>query len=180
MDIPVRKVTGRKDEIKRFCFMRKSNQEIRDNNLLEEILAGAQICRIAMMDGNRPCILPFNYGYREHCIYIHSAPEGKKIELLKQDNRVCFEIEHTVRIIKDEKACKWATLYRSVVGYGTVEIVTDDKGKRRGLEIIMAQHGVPDLIDFEPEQMNHMVILKLTITSLTGKQSGNWNREHTI
>jgi nitroimidazol reductase NimA-like FMN-containing flavoprotein (pyridoxamine 5'-phosphate oxidase superfamily) len=157
--------------------MRKANQEIRDESVIEEILAGARICRIAMMDGERPYILPFNYGYRDRCIYIHSAPEGKKIELLKRDNRVCFEIEHTVRIIKDEKACNWSTLYRSLVGYGTVEIITDPVGKQQGLEILMAQHGAPGRTDFDRKSMNRMVILKLTITSVTGKQSGNWNRK---
>ena len=68
--------------------MRKSNQEIRDEKVLEEILAGAEICRIAMTDGDRPYMLPFNYGYKDSCIYIHSAPEGKKIGLLRKNNQV--------------------------------------------------------------------------------------------
>ena len=41
----------------------------------------------------------------------------------------------------------------------------------------MAQHGAPDLIEFEPKNLKEMVILKLTITSVTAKQSGNWNLE---
>ena len=107
--------------------MRKANQEIMDERILEEILKGSEICRIAMVDSELPYILPFNYGYEDRCIYIHSAPDGKKIDLLRKNNRVCFEIEHTARIIKDEKACKWSTLYRSVVGYGEIEIVDNKK-----------------------------------------------------
>ena len=156
--------------------MRKSNQEITEKRILEELLSGAEICRIAMMDGNRPYILPFNYGYRDGCIYIHAAPEGKKIELIRKNNQVCFEIEYQVSIIREETACKWSTRYRSLVGHGTMEIITDDPGKQLGLEAIMAQHGAPHLNLFEPKNMKHMVILKLTITSLTGKQSSNWNR----
>ena len=148
-----------------------------DERILEEILKGSEICRIAMVDSELPYILPFNYGYEDRCIYIHSAPDGKKIDLLRKNNRVCFEIEHTARIIKDEKACKWSTLYRSVVGYGEIEILTEQDQKRNGLEIIMSHHGAPELIDFGPKQMSQMVILKLIITSITGKQSSNWNRE---
>jgi len=155
--------------------MRKANQEIKDREILEQILKGAVICRLAMMDGDQPYIIPFNYGYKEGSIYIHSAPEGRKIELLKINNRVCFEIEHAARIIEKEKACGWTTLYRSVVGYGSVEILSDAKSKQDGMEIIMAQHGAPDMVDFEPRDMGRMIILKLTISSLTGKQSGNWN-----
>ena len=160
--------------------MRKANQEIKDPEIIEQILAGAEICRIAMIDGDVPYMLPFNYGYRDQCIYIHSAPAGKKIELLKKNSMVCFEIEQTARIIPKEKACKWATLYRSVVGYGQIEIIDDVEGKKEGLAIIMTQHGAPDLVDFEAKEVKSMVILKLSISSVVGKQSGNWEKESSL
>lgn len=156
--------------------MRKANQEIKDPEIIEEILSGSEICRIAMVDDGQPYMLPFNYGYKDHCIYIHSAPAGRKIDLLKKNNHVCFEMEQTARIVEHEKACKWATVYRSVVGYGTIEIVTGFEDKKRGLEIIMAHYGAPGTNDFEPRQVEAVVILKLTITTITGKQSSNWNR----
>lgn len=155
--------------------MRKSNQEINDWNALEEILSGAVICRVAMMDRDRPYLLPFNYGYSNRTIFIHSAFKGKKIELLKQNPRVSFEVEDSVSIIPGKKACNWSTRYRSVLGEGTVEILTDPVSKKKGLEVIMAQHGAPESTDFEINEMKSMVILKITITSLTGKQSSNWH-----
>ncbi|MDX2430496.1 MAG: pyridoxamine 5'-phosphate oxidase family protein [Bacteroides sp.] len=159
--------------------MRKYRLEIADQKVLEEILSGATICRVAMMDGDLPYIVPFNYGYRDGCIYIHSAPEGKKIDLLGLNNTVCFEVEDGVELVKGERACSWTTRYRSVVGYGNMEILSDDQSKQDGLEVIMAQHGAPELIEFEPKNMKHMVILKLTITSLTGKQSSNFSPSST-
>jgi nitroimidazol reductase NimA-like FMN-containing flavoprotein (pyridoxamine 5'-phosphate oxidase superfamily) len=155
--------------------MRKARQEITDQLILEEILRGAIICRMAMMDGDLPYIIPFNYGYKEGCLYIHSAPDGKKIDLLRKNKRVCFEVEDTIEITKGELACDWSTRYRSVVGYGNVEILSDEDSKQHGLEVIMAQHGAPELVEFNPKNINRMVILKLTITSMTGKQSSNWN-----
>lgn len=157
--------------------MRKANQEIKDPAILEGILKGSQVCRMAMMDGPVPYLLPFNYGYRDGCIYIHSAPAGKKIDLLTRNPQVCFEIEETAKVIPEETACRWATLYRSVVGCGVVEILSHAEGKKNGLEIIMAQHGAPEQTDFHLDELDRMVILKLTITSFTGKQSGNWARE---
>jgi nitroimidazol reductase NimA-like FMN-containing flavoprotein (pyridoxamine 5'-phosphate oxidase superfamily) len=154
--------------------MRKTNQEIRDRQVLQEILQGEVICRIAMMDGDRPYILPVNYGYSDGCLFIHSAPEGKKIDLLRKNRQVCFEVEDRPEVIKGERACDWTTRYRSVVGYGEVEILTDEAGRRRGMEIIMAQHGAPDLIDFNQRNLDRMVILKLRITSMTGKKSGTY------
>ncbi|MBK6282813.1 MAG: pyridoxamine 5'-phosphate oxidase family protein [Draconibacterium sp.] len=156
--------------------MRKANQEITDKSVLEEILKQAHICRLAMIDNGLPYILPFNFGFHENCIFIHSAPVGKKIDLLKENPLVCFEIEQKAEIITDEIACKWSTLYRSVVGYGNVEIVTDFEEKIQGLEIIMKQHGGAGKQDFDPKEVEFIVILKLSISTITGKQSGNWNR----
>jgi len=158
--------------------MRRAKQEIIDQAVLEEILAGAEICRLSMLDGEIPYIVPVNYGYREGHIYIHSAPEGKKIELLKQNKLVCFEVEDAAEIVKGPEACDWTTRYRSVVGYGTVEILSDDESKQEGLEVIMAQHGAPALVKFDEKNLKRMVILKLKVTSVSGKQSSNW--DHTF
>jgi len=151
--------------------MRKAKLEIKDEAILKEILSGALICRLAMMDGELPYIVPVNYGYRDGSIYIHSAPEGKKIDLLRKNNQLCFEVEETAELVKGDRACDWTTRYRSVVGYASVEILTDDESKQTGLEVIMAQHGAPHLIEFNQKNMDRMLILKLNITSLTGKHS---------
>jgi nitroimidazol reductase NimA-like FMN-containing flavoprotein (pyridoxamine 5'-phosphate oxidase superfamily) len=119
--------------------------------------------------------LPFNYGYKDNSIYIHSAPTGKKIDVLKKNNHVCFEIEYKVELVKHNDPCKWATRYRSVIGYGNVEIVTDEENKKAGLDIIMAHNGKSDDNIYQEKQLHAMVILKLMITSITGKQSSNWD-----
>ena len=156
--------------------MRKANQEITDISVLHEILTSSKICRLGMIDNGLPYVIPFNFGYRENYLYIHSAPAGKKIELLKVNPLVCFEVEQQADIIEDEIACKWSTLYRSVVGYGNVEIVTDFEEKIQGLEIIMKQHGSTGKMEFDRKEVEFIVILKLSISTITGKQSGNWNR----
>lgn len=133
------------------------------------------ICRIGMICDGVPYIVPLNYGYEKNAIYIHSASEGKKIDILKTNNKVCFEIEDTTEIIKKDLSCEWATKYRSLIGYGTVEIITDFNQKKRGLDIIMAQHGKDENNIYKEKQVINMVILKITIESVVGKQSGNWD-----
>lgn len=156
--------------------MRKASQEITDKQIIEEILKGSTICRLAIKDNDDPYLLPFNFGYKDHCIYIHSAPEGKKIELIKKHPRICFEMEQYAEIMQHEKACKWETTYRSVVGYGRIEILRDKSQKQAGLDIIMAHNGSLQSNRYEKGPLNSMVILKLTIDTLTAKQSSNWNK----
>lgn len=78
--------------------------------MLEDILSKGQIIRVAMCDGGKPYLLPFNYGYRKGIIYIHSATEGRKIDVLRKNPGVSFEVEERVRIIPGKKPCNWERL----------------------------------------------------------------------
>ena len=154
--------------------MRKKEKEIKENSLIKEILEKSEICRLGMVDNDEAYIVPVNYGYEDGVIYIHSAPEGRKIELLKRNSRVSFEIEYSGEIIKSEIPCRWTTRYRSVMGTGTIVIENDTESKKKGLDVIMHKYGAgPDLIYNEADLLK-MVILKLKIESISGKQSGTW------
>lgn len=159
--------------------MKRAKQEISDKIVINKILASSVICRLGFMDNDRPYILPFNYGYQDNCIYIHSAKEGKKIDLIQKNNNVCFEIEDIAKIERNEKACKWATTYRSIVGYGTIEIITDYEQKRKGLDVIMKHNGANSThdLDYEKKQIDSIIILKVKIIEITGKQSSNWQEK---
>lgn len=153
--------------------MNISNQEIKDEKIMGEILTRAEFCRISMMDGDQSYTLPLTYGYKDRCIYINSAPGGKKIELLSRNPEVQFEIECTEGRLAGESTGKRPGSCQSLVGHGRVEIISDAPGKRSGMEVIMSQHGAPDLADFDPRDMDYLVILKLNIDSLKRKQSSN-------
>lgn len=154
--------------------MRRKQNEITDRRIIEEILSKSEVCRIAMIDGDKPYIVPLNYGYFGNALYFHSAPLGKKIDLLKINNKVCFEIEYSTEIIKHEEACHWGAKYRSVIGYGKIDFITDFEQKKAGLDVIMAHYGSSDNNVYEEKQVNFVVILKLNIEEIYGKQLGNW------
>ena len=156
--------------------MRRKDKEITDKKLIEEILLRSEICRIALIDSSgMPYIVPLNYGYSDNTIFFHSAPTGKKVVLLKRNNRVCFEIEYGVEIIKGESSCKWSTKYRSLIGYGSIEIITDADQKKYGLDIIMTHNGKSTNNFYEEKHIEKLVILKLIIDEISCKQSGNWD-----
>ncbi len=154
--------------------MRRIEKKITDKQIIEEILQYADICRIAIMDGSLPYIVPLNYGYKNGILYFHSAKDGRKIELLKKNNRVCFEVEDDFEILKDKKACKWGLKYRSVIGYGTVEFLENKDEKISGLDVLMGKYGSTNNF-YDDETLEKVYVLKLTIETMTGKQSGNWD-----
>jgi uncharacterized protein len=155
--------------------MRRRDKEITDPATIEEILASSQICRIAMAEGDEPYLVPVNYGYAAGVLYVHSAAEGRKIDILRRTHRVCFEIDSFSAVVKDAVPCEWSVKYRSVIGYASAEFITDDAGKRAALDCIMAQYGKKDANEYNDNQVRSIVVVKLTIQSITGKQSGDWD-----
>jgi uncharacterized protein len=154
--------------------MRRKDREIIDHKLIDDILSNSIICRVAMMDGDKPYIVPLNYGYCDNALFIHSASVGKKIELLKLNNKVCFEIDVEGELIKADISCDWSINYCSLIGYGTMDIITDFDEKQAGLDIIMKQHGKSENNIYKKSNVEAIVILKLNIEQITGKQSGDW------
>ena len=77
-------------------------------------------------------------------------------------------------VIKAGKSCSWTTKYRSIIGWGTIQIVEDTTEKIRGLDIIMAKYGRKEDNDYTEAMLNKTVLLVLDIEKYTGKQSGSW------
>lgn len=151
--------------------MRRKEKEIRDRQRIEEIMKKALVCRLAMCDDGAPYLVPVNFGYENNAIYIHSAYEGKKIDILRKNNRVCFEMETNVQLVSADAACDWGTLYASVIGCGRAEFIEDEEGKRKGLEIIF-RHYSDGVCEFKEKGFRKALVIKIEIESLTGKSSG--------
>jgi nitroimidazol reductase NimA-like FMN-containing flavoprotein (pyridoxamine 5'-phosphate oxidase superfamily) len=150
--------------------MRRQDKEIKDPGEIESILKMAHIVRLAMVNDGDPYIVPLNYGYKDNALYIHCAREGRKIDILRKNPRICFEIEGPSNLVTGKDACDWTWHYRSLIGYGTIEILKNKDEKMAGLDILMAHFGKNDN-RYRSELVDAVYILKLNIDSITGKQS---------
>ena len=154
--------------------MRRFDKEITDPEIIREILSEADLCRIGLVDGNEAYVVPMHFGHDQGVLYFHSAPQGRKMELLRKNNIASFEITLSGEIITGETPCQWTSRYRSVMGTGTMEILDDLPSKKSGLDIIMKKYGASGNQGYLKSSLRKMVILKLRIESLTAKQSGIW------
>jgi len=150
--------------------MRRSEKEITDRKAIEDIILRSKVCKLAMCEENRPYIVPLCFGFKNNTLYFHSAPKGKKIEILKKNPNVCFEFEIFTQIIKSAKACKWGMRYKSVIGFGKAGFITDDDLKRQAFDIIMNQYADGSFI-YEDALLKSVVLINVEIQSMTGKQS---------
>ena len=150
--------------------MRRSDKEITDRKAIEDIILRSKVCKLAMCEKNMPYIVPLCFGFKNNTLYFHSAPKGKKVEILKKNPNVCFEFEIFTQVIKSAKACKWGMKYRSVIGFGKAGFIADDDLKRQAFDIIMSQYAEGSFV-YEEALLKSTIIIKVEIHSMTGKQS---------
>lgn len=151
--------------------MRRKDKEITNSSDLEVILQKAKVCRLGLFDGNLPYIVPVHYGYDTGEIFIHTAKEGKKIDLIKKNPKVCFEVELDHKVINTGIPCKWSTSYKSIIGYGTASFLTDIEEKKKALEILINHYSPDTVYNFSKKMVDSVSIIKITIDRMTGKQS---------
>lgn len=151
--------------------MRRKEKEITDAAEIEQIIKQARVCRLGLVDGNEPYVVPVCFGYEKNAFYFHCAPEGRKIDLIKKNNQVCVEIDDDVEISGAEKPCGWSAKYRSVIGVGRAHILEDEEDKIHGLAVIMWQFGErkPNI---EFEKTDRTAVVRIDIENITGKKSG--------
>ena len=152
--------------------MRRNDKEILDPKEIEGILQEGILCSIAFTDGTEPYLITVNYGYRDGCIYFHSAKEGKKMDMIAKYPKVCFQVIVDDELVKGEKACTDFTMkYRSVVGYGRISLLQTEEEKSDGLNVLMEQHTGQGEHVFEKNSLRETAVLRIDIESMTGKKS---------
>jgi uncharacterized protein len=141
---------------------------------VELVIKKCQYCHVAMVDeNNKPYLLPFNFGYHEGVVYLHSGPQGKKIDILKKNPNVCinFTTDHELFHQHPEVACSYGMRYRSVLISGKVEFITDYDQKVVVLNNIMHQFVDGNFTYSEPA-VNNVCVYKVPIDEFSGKIYG--------
>jgi len=91
---------------------------------VEELIKHQVLCRIAFSDEEYPYIAPFQFAFIDGNLYFHFTRYGKKIGLIKQNNRVAVELETYEPDLRQ---------YSFVVFRGELQEVTDSEEKTKVL-----------------------------------------------
>ncbi len=152
--------------------MRRSDREIVDRADMESIILKSPICRLAMCEGGIPYVVPLCFGYEEGTLYFHSASVGRKLEMLRRNNKVCFEMDIDQELIRPRDSSSSCSMrYRSVIGYGEASFIDDPAEKRKALDVIMRHYSQAPLA-YPEDILVRTTIFKVRVESMTGKKSG--------
>ena len=150
-------------------MMRRSERERTDPAWIVRVLRDATVCRVAFA-GPDPYLVPLCFGFEENRIYLHSAPEGKKMDLFAGRPRVCIGFEAGVEPVRSGTPCSWGMRYRSVIASGTAHIVEDDEEKLRALSLIAGHYGADDTIS--PDSTGRVAVIRIDLDEISGKTVG--------
>jgi uncharacterized protein len=150
--------------------MRKAEREIRDPADLLAIMQEALVCRIGLSDDGAPYVVPMNFGLGENCLYLHCAGEGRKLDIIRKNDRVCFEMDLLRELKRSETPCGWGARYESVIGFGRAVLVDDAAEKRRGIDRIMNHYGARGPFVYPDEILAGTEVIRIDIESVTGKR----------
>ena len=153
--------------------MRQSRKEIKDSSVIIDLLNACPVGRMGTIgEDGYPVIKPLNFAYHDGRIYFHSALEGEKIEDIRRDNRVCFEVDLPIAYVKGiESPCKSEYLYRSVIIKGRAVIVEDRDERISALRRLMKKYQPEDGYgDFPAEKLSITCIVRIDIEAMVGKE----------
>ena len=148
--------------------MRLQNRQIHDPKIIEDIIRRSPVCRLGLVDGDRPYVVPLCFGFENRTLYFHCADEGYKLDLIRNNNKVCIEFDIDQQLISGEKACNWSMNYKSVIAFGRAFIVTDPALKRAALDVIM-NHYARSPHDYSQPSLDKVCIIKIDIEEMSCK-----------
>ena len=153
-----------------FRAMRRKRQLLSDDESIG-ILQKATAGTLALLgDNDYPYAVPISYVYHEGKLYFHSALAGHKVDAIRNCDKASFCV-----IDKDDvKPEKYTTFFRSVIAFGRIHIIEDDKEKLAMARMLGNRYNPNNDESLQKEiegGLSRMLMIRFDIEHLTGKEA---------
>lgn len=141
-----------------------------------EVLDKAPFITLSMTDSDgSPYAVPLSMARTdERTFYFHGALEGRKMEMLDRNPKVCLSAVTRCRPVVGPKDDSFTLEFKSAIAFGTAEMVTDREEKILGLKAVCQRFLPQHMEAFEAaveRSIEHTAVMKVTLTEPpTGKR----------
>ncbi len=154
--------------------MRRKDRAVTDMEAIGKIIKKCKVCHLAMVDKGSPYVVPLNFGYiiegKALTLFFHSAGEGRKIDILKENGAVCFDMVYEGELDHHmDNPCGSGYFFESVMGSGNIEFVEDAGEKCKALTLLV-KHQANQEVTFSAAQANGVCVYKVVSTDFTAKK----------
>lgn len=151
----------------------RREREVTDREEIIEILNKCRILHLGLVDGDTPYVVPMNYGYTmdgdKLTLYMHGAVQGRKIDLIRANAKVFFEMECDVLPFDGNAPCQYGTSYASIMGEGRAEILDNVEEKKKALAAFMKSQTGKDFV-FQDKMVSVVNVIKIDVADYTAKK----------
>lgn len=155
-----------------FREVRRQNRILEDENRIQELLKTSEFgfLSLGMSDNGYAYGLPISYAYDSDSqnLYFHCAPEGEKLDVMKNNDKVSFCVVGVTKPIADQ----FTTLYESVMVFGRVDLDLSDDEKRKALRLLVKKYsqGYEDIGEkYMDKSWNRTSVFCIGIDHITAK-----------
>ena len=150
----------------------KRERQVTDPQQILHILDTGKVLHLGMAVDNEPYVVPMNYGYQMEdgklVLYLHSAVQGKKLDMLRANSKVFFEIDCDLMPFEGRVPCQYGLVYSSIMGRGTARIVDDVEEKKQAMTILMKTQAGKDFT-FEDRLVSIVAVIRIDVAEYTAK-----------
>lgn len=157
--------------------MRRKDREIGRLDDVFSVVERCAVVHVAMVDDGRPYVVALNFGFDRQddrlILYLHSAQEGKKIDILRKDPHVYFQMDCVNQLVRGtrENPCGYSWRFDSVMGSGRVEFLVDEGAKAHALSrIIQHLDGSDESFAFSARELAATCVYRIVSDDITGKR----------
>jgi nitroimidazol reductase NimA-like FMN-containing flavoprotein (pyridoxamine 5'-phosphate oxidase superfamily) len=143
-------------------------------SLLREALVG---CLATVGPDGSPYTTPLHFVYHQGKIYFHSALKGRKVDNIRANPRVCFEVHELIKIVQGQRACDFGTRYCSVLAFGRARSLPDGAEKVAVLTALAKKYAGGQAVEPPtPKRAKGTEVIEIIIEEMTGKRNVDYNR----
>ncbi|NND35175.1 MAG: pyridoxamine 5'-phosphate oxidase family protein [Saprospiraceae bacterium] len=139
---------------------------------IDKVLANNVIGRLGCHDMNETYVVPITYVYDGAAIIGHSAP-GKKINMMRSNPRVCFQIDQMQNMRSWQSVVVWGR-YEELKGKEAV-MAMDIFTKK--LSPLMTSETSKPIHEFSQEKFNPADMKSIVFKINIGKKTGRFEKE---
>ena len=152
--------------------MTKRERQVADPEQIRHILDTARVLHLGLAVNNEPYVVPLNYGYimeeGKLVLYLHSAQRGKKLDMLRANPNVFFEMDCDRMPFESKLPCQYGMVYSSIMGRGVAHIVEDVEEKKRAMTILMKTQSGKDF-EFNDRLVSMVAVVRVDVSEYTAK-----------
>lgn len=152
--------------------MSKAHSEVASGERGEAFLKAAGIGRLGLCREGEPYVIPISFVYDDGRIFFHGSKEGKKMEFIAANPRVCIEVDEA-EFVDVEDPCKLHFNYRSAVAYGKARVLEETGEMLEGLRLLVDKYspGKGELLTRDRvEDYSDLAVVEISVEEITEKR----------